>query len=245
MTSGGWPPPDPSQYDPGRPVRPGPDTRGSYNPGQHDPGQYNPGPWSAPSAPGAANAGPWNAGPPPQSPPAMPPTSYLPASGYRQPGAYPPGNAYPGTADAQPPAPSTTGIVVASVGAALAVLGLFLDWYASGSAHAGVKELAQAAKLDGAPGLAHLYFGWALWVVLAIAIAVAISANLAGSSVAPLAIAGALAGVVSTGLTYAALNSGRASGSPFDHAAVGLWLFLLGPLILAAGALVALARRTG
>jgi hypothetical protein len=163
---------------------------------------------------------------------------YPPSAAYGPPSAP---NPYAGVPQTHR-APSLTGIAVASVGAALAVLGLFLSWYARGSDHAGVKELVQAAKVDGAPGLAHLYFGWALWVLLAVAIAVAISANLAGSAVVPLALGGAVAGVVSTGLTYAALNAGRASGSPFDNAAAGLWLFLLGPLILAAGALFALAR---
>jgi hypothetical protein len=224
MTGSGWTPNEPSQYDPG---------------------QYNPGAWAPSPASGPANAGPWSAGPP-QSPPAMPapqPAGYPPVGGYGQPGSYPQRDVYSGAPNPTR-APSTTGIAVATVGAALAVLGLFLDWYASGSTTVGVKALVRASKLDGAPGLAHLYFGWALWFVLAIAIAVAISANLAGSAVVPLAVGGAVAGAASTVLTFAALNSGRASGSPFDHAAVGLWLFLLGPLILAAGALFALARPT-
>ncbi len=179
---------------------------------------------------------------PPVPPPIIPPPGYPPV-GYGQPGAYPQQSGYPGPRSSTR-APSPAGIVVAAAGAALAVLGLFLDWYASGTTTVGVKALVRASQLDGASGLAHVYFGWALWVVLAIAIAVAISANLAGSGVAPLAIGGAVAGVASTVLTFSALNAGRASGSAFDHAAIGLWLFLLGPLILGAGALFALARPT-
>lgn len=111
---------------------------------------------------------------PPMSLPVIPPPGYRPV-GYGLPGPYPQPGGYPSPRSSLR-APSPAGIAVATVGAALAVLGLFLDWYASGTTTVGVKAMVRASKLDGAPGLAHVYFGWALCVVLAVAIAVAISA---------------------------------------------------------------------
>ena len=53
-----------------------------------------------------------------------------------------------------------------------------------------------------------------------------------------------MAAVASTVLTYSALNSAHSTGSVFDNAAIGLWLVLLGPLVLAAGALIAYGRSS-
>ena len=166
------------------------------------------------------------------------PGGYGQPSGYAQPGGYPAGGF-----EARPtagPAPGTTGIVVSSVGAALALLGTFVSWYAAGSVSVSLKDIVSATGRSGAPGFAHLYFGRALWVVLAIAICLAVAANLVRTSAA--AVAGAVVAVASSVLTYAALDSALPSGRVFDRAAIGLWLVLMGPLVLAVGSLLGLFR---
>ena len=231
MTAGNWGAPGnpaanptPGNSTPGNPASGNP-AGGAYPPGgyPHDGGYYPGGgypPAGGNPTAGLPTVGPWA--------PAGPVTNY------------PAGPVV--TAQAPRRGPGLTGIVVASSGAALAVLGLFLSWYSVGTVHIGLKDLVRGAESPTAPGFTHLYFSWALWVVLAVAILTGIAANVAGSSIALLAGGGAVLAVASTAMTYGALNAAEKTGSALDHSAIGLWLVLLGPLVLAAGALAAFAR---
>ncbi len=155
---------------------------------------------------------------------------------YPQSPGYPAGYPYQLPA-ARRPAPSVPGLIIASVGAAAAIIGFFTPWYSANGTDTKLKDIVAAVKPDGAPGLAHAWFGALMWVVFGLAAIAAFLAVLPTPAGTALRILAPLLGIVGAVLVYAALNSvtSKSDASPFDHAAVGLWLTLLGFVVVGVG----------
>lgn len=138
---------------------------------------------------------------------------------------------------AKRPAASVPGLIIATVGAAAAIIGFFTPWYSANGANTKLKDIVTAVKPDGAPGLAHAWFGWLMWVVFGLAAIAAFVAVLPSPAGIALRIIAPLLGLVGAVLVYAALNSvtSKSNASPFDHAGIGLWLTLLGFVVVGVG----------
>jgi hypothetical protein len=148
----------------------------------------------------------------------------------QQPGGYPP----PATGYAGGPAPAPAvgyvGVVLAVLGAAAGIISLTaLKWYSTlGRAHfSDVHKLIKGLGSE-ANGFGKAYFGWLAWVLLAVAVVVAILANLPTPARSALRALGALISLAGIGLTFLGIKfANNTRYSQFiKHANIGFYVLL-------------------
>lgn len=137
--------------------------------------------------------------------------------------------------------PNLVGVSVAFGGGVLALLGTAVNWYSPGSVS--LQDIVSILDLPGAKTLPKAYFGWALWVVLALTVICSMLGNVPGPLSTPGRIAGPLLGAGGAALVCASLSALIEGHSIFDHADAGLWFVLAGFLV--AGAAGAFGPRRG
>lgn len=160
---------------------------------------------------------------------------YLPAQGYAYP---PPGRGGPASRTANP-----LGIALATIGGALALIGTLVDWYSPGSTS--LQEIIQALDAPGAKPFPKAYFGWLMWVLLALTVVAALFANTAGPLGSTLRVVSPLFGVLGAVLVCTSLGQLIQRGSIFDHSSAGLWLVLAGFILAGAGGISGPRRSAG
>lgn len=136
------------------------------------------------------------------------------------------------------------GTVLALVGAAAVVIAFLGPNWGDG-ANGKFSDIHTFVTTAGAgtsvASLAHVYFNWLAWVLLAASALLALLAN-APTGVAPaLRIVGTLVGLGSAVATLFALkiiSSGRGLSWYIKHSDVGYWLAIAGFVVMAVGALI-------
>jgi hypothetical protein len=135
--------------------------------------------------------------------------------------------------------PGFVGLVLAAIGAVLAVIGATsLDWYSNGPAHLKLRDLHDAAKAVDV-GLMKAYGSYLVWVLLAAVVLAAVLASLPARAAVAFRVIAPLVGVVAVVLTLLALNGffdkarevGATDVGIFKHSDVGLYLTLAGFVI--------------
>ncbi|PZS25883.1 MAG: hypothetical protein DLM58_21620 [Pseudonocardiales bacterium] len=156
----------------------------------------------------------------------------------QQPATYP-ASPYPGYVlmPAQPPKNRVgiVGAVVTVLGALTALAGTALHWYSVGGIDIDLHDIEQATSPSGAKALPHTYFGWLLWVLLALTIVAALLANVPGPLSTTLRVLSPLLGVLSVILLLASLGQLQRDRSVFDDATVGLWAIVIGFIVTGFG----------
>ena len=102
------------------------------------------------------------------------------------------------------------GTVLTAVGAVLLVVAYTAtDWY-DGSADSSFSKVHDQLKLvdkaGAAEGIAKAYFGWLAWVLLVVAVLLAVAANLPSPAAPALRIVGAIVGIAGMVLTFLAIK---------------------------------------
>ncbi len=134
--------------------------------------------------------------------------------------------------------PNFAGLAVAAVGGAVAIIGTLIPWYENTSLGDIVQGASHLNK-----DFPEAWFGWALWVVLALTAVAALFANVPGPTSTPLRIIGPLLAVAGAGGTIGALNDLVGdNGSITDHSEAGLWITLLGLLVMGVAAILGPSR---
>jgi len=135
------------------------------------------------------------------------------------------------------------GIVLALVGAVAGIIAFTATkWYSDlGRAHfSDVHKITKIAEAH-TPGIAKAYFSWLAWVVLIVAVLVAIAANLPSGASPGLRAVGAIVALAGIGLTFWALKlSSGGYGQYVKHAAKAPSLYLVvgGFLLILIGSLM-------
>lgn len=160
---------------------------------------------------------------------------YLPAQGYGYP---PPGRGGLASRTANP-----LGIALATIGGGLALIGTLVDWYSPGSTS--WQDIIQALDAPGAKAFPKAYFGWLMWVLLALTVVAALFANTAGPLGTTLRVVSPLFGVLGAVLVCTSLGQLIQRGSIFDHSSAGLWLVLAGFILAGAGGIPGPRRSAG
>jgi xanthosine utilization system XapX-like protein len=204
------------------------------------------GPPQGPGQPAQPAPPPYGA-PPAYSQPAQPPAGFGQYQQYGQPMS----GADPVAPYQQPVAQrgvGITGIVFTAIGAALGVVAFTaLDWgKTSPTKFSDLHHTVTALDRVGvATGIAKLYVGWLGWTLLAVAVVLAIAANLPSPASPALRIVGALAGLAGIGLTLWAIDLGH--GPPYTeflkNARVGFYVALGAFVFISLGAMIG-PRRT-
>lgn len=143
------------------------------------------------------------------------------------------------------------GIALVLCGAVLVLVSFTaVNWYAgSHGADAvsdiGFRDLHQNLSAFHAPGAATTYFGWIAWTVLILALICGFAANLPTAHANGLRVAGLALGLVGFAWTYYALaqyiqglKDRGVDAGVFDNAGAGIYLALVGYLLLALGAAI-------
>jgi hypothetical protein len=237
--------PPPAQY--GQPQQP----PGQYGQPQQPPGQYGQ------PQPGAAGeyapqqGAPGQYGPPQQGAPGQ----YAPQQGapgqYAQPqqGGYQPGAPAPYTQRPVSRGVGVSGLILTALGAIGCVIAFTaVDWYKGGRSHfSDVSNVVdQADKIGFATGAAKVYFSWLAWVLLAVAVILAIIANLPTPASGAFRALGALVAAAGIGMTFWAvqfLHHRGAYSEYIKNARVGFYLTLAGFLLIGIGALIGPRRK--
>ena len=175
------------------------------------------------------------------------PPGYGAPAGYGGPGGYGPPRARFGL----------VGTALAAVGAVLLIVAFTAThWYdgSQDSSFSKVKDqLDVVDKAGAAEGIAKAYFGWLAWVLLALAVLVAIAANLPSPAAGVLRAVGAVVGIAGIVVTFLAIKlvdtskipgAGSVSGVPdsysdyLKHTGVAFYLALGGFLLAAVGSII-------
>jgi hypothetical protein len=150
------------------------------------------------------------------------------------------------------------GVLLVLTGAVLLIVAFrFLDWYdvpthvadrpnriTFGTLHANADQLSGA-------GAATAYFDWLAWVLLIVAVAAGVGANLPFRPADVLRVVGFLVGLIGLAATYFAVaqlhNAQQAAGGsrhgPLFNSTWGLWLAFVGYLLAAVGSGLGPRRR--
>jgi hypothetical protein len=245
------PAPPPPAHEQQPPAQPG----GPY--GQPPQQQYGPPPQQQYAPPPQQQYAPppqQQYAPPPQQQYAPPPQQQYgppPQQQYGQPyGGYgpPPGQAPTGAAGG--PTFGVVGALLAFVGAALGIVAFTaVNWFdGRGNSHLGdVHDVVNRAHRFGLDtGIAKLYYSWLAWVLLGLAVVVAVLANIPGPASGALRGLGVLVGLAGIGVTFWAVQfaHGQAYTEFLKHARVGFYLTLGAFLLTAIGAAVGPRRST-
>lgn len=158
---------------------------------------------------------------------------HLPSPGYGYP---PPGRGASASRRANP-----VGIASAAIGGSLALLGTLLDWYSPGSIS--LQDILQALQAPGAKAFPRAYFGWLMWVLLALTVVTALFANTVGPLSTTFRVASPLIGVLGAVLICVSLGQLVRDQSIFDRSSAGLWLVLAGFLIAGMSAIPGPRRK--
>ena len=144
------------------------------------------------------------------------------------------------------PGPSYTfgfiGAAIAAVGLILGIVSFVtLDWVGESGQNltfSNLKDLVDQFGTAGLSGDTEIYFKWLAWVLLIVSFAIALLACLPSPASPLLRGLGVLAGLAGIGLTVWAVKGDAAWSDLFKHGQIGLWLALVGFLLIAVGAAV-------
>lgn len=129
---------------------------------------------------------------------------------------------------------NVVGIAVATLGGVLVVVGSLVDWYSPGSVK--LQDIVYALdNVSGAKALPKAYFGWLMWVLLALAGAAAMFGNVPSPASTLCRVASPVLAVLAVVLACVSLSQLIEGRSIFDHAAAGLWLVLAGFVVIGVG----------
>jgi len=129
------------------------------------------------------------------------------------------------------------GAVITAIAAVLLVVSfLALNWTRSPAVK--FSKLHTAASQPGVNGYIHAYFSWLGWVLLVVAIVVALAANAPTAIHGFLRLIGLLLGIGAAIATFWSLKTGSSFSFVFHHTSVGFWLSIVGFLVAGIGALV-------
>ena len=240
MTSGTEPPEgDQSPY--GQPPTPPPSYGTPPPPPQQPYGQPAQPQYGQPAQPQYGQPGQPQYGQPPQQGYGAPPAQPQYGGGYAPPAT----SGY----STRPPGPGLgiVGIVLAVLGAAAGVVALTaLKWFSTlGRAHFNdIHKLTNSLGSE-ANGFGKAYFGWLAWVLLAVAVVLAIAANLPTPASSALRAVGAVVGLAGIGLSFLGIKfANNTSYSQFiKHANVGFYVLLGAFLLTTIASLVPANRR--
>lgn len=156
-----------------------------------------------------------------------------------------PGSGYPPTAWGPPAARSANpvGIVVAIVGGALSLIGTLVEWYSPGSVT--LQDIIRALDAPGAKAFPKAYFGWLMWVVLALTVVAALFANVAGPLSTPMRVASPVLGALGAILVCVSLGQLISGRSILDQSGAGLWLVLGGFIVAGLAGVLGPRRARG
>lgn len=133
------------------------------------------------------------------------------------------------------------GLVLAFVGEALLMISLLgLDWTERADGiTASFRDLTDAAKVPGAPGLTHAYFVWLGWVFVIATVLIAILANLPiGKAAGFFRLLGPLVALGGIAVTIFALKGDNSLGDVFDAVDIGFWVACGGFVVAGIGAAI-------
>jgi hypothetical protein len=139
------------------------------------------------------------------------------------------------------------GATFAGIGAVLLIISFTaVDWISQGSGST-FGDIHDALSPDppGATGLAKTYFSWLGWVLLIVAVVIAIAATLPTPASGPLRALGAIIAAAAIALTFFAIQiaDGVAYSEVIKHASIGFYLALGGFLLVGIGALCGPSNR--
>ena len=121
----------------------------------------------------------------------------------------------------------TTGVIVSVAGALMALVGTALPWYSVHGVHVRLQDFTAGTSASAAKALPHAYFGWLLWVLLALTIIAALLAAVPGPLSRTLRILSPLLGGLSALLMLVSLGQ-LEEASIYNHTALGFWVILIG-----------------
>ncbi len=127
------------------------------------------------------------------------------------------------------------GMAGAALGGVLALFGTLVDWYSPGSIS--LQDIIRALQAPGADAFPKAYFGWLLWVLLALTVVTALFANTVGPLTTALRVVSPLLGVLGAVLLCTSLGQLISNRSIFDHSSAGLWLVVVGFVIAGVSAI--------
>lgn len=136
----------------------------------------------------------------------------------------------------------TAGAIVTVVGVLAALVGTVLAWYSVNGVTVDLQDFAKGTSSSGAKPLPHAYFGWLLWVLLALTFVAALLAALPGRLSKTLRILSPLLGVLNAFLLVMSLGE-LLEVSIYDHTALGFWAILIGFIVTGAGGTLGPRRR--
>ncbi len=135
------------------------------------------------------------------------------------------------------------GPILVIVGALFALIGTLMHWYQVTGVNVDLHDLTKGTDVAGAKALPRVYFGWLLWVSLALTIVTALLANVPWSLSTALRVLSPVFGALCVLLLLVSLGQLRENASVFDNAAVGLWVILLGFVLTGIGGTFGPRRR--
>lgn len=135
------------------------------------------------------------------------------------------------------------GAIVTVVGTLTALVGTVLAWYSVTGADVDLQDFARGTSSAGAKDLPHMYFGWLLWLLLALTFVAALLATLPGPLSVTLRILSPLLGVLNAVLMVVSLGQLSPDNSIYDHTASGFWATLIGFIVTGFGGVFGPQRR--
>ena len=133
-------------------------------------------------------------------------------------------------------------MLFALLGGAAALVGTLLDWYSPGPVS--LSDIVHALDAPGAKAFPKAYFGWLMFVLLAVTVVAALFANAAHPLSTALRVISPLLGVLGAALVCLSLDQLIQGASIFDHTGAGLWLVLAGFVVAGLSGIPGPRRRT-
>jgi hypothetical protein len=129
----------------------------------------------------------------------------------------------------------------ALIGGSAVLVGTLLDWYSPGVS---LPDIVKALDAPGAKAFPKAYFGWLMFVLLAVTVIATLFANAAHRLSTALRILSPLLGLLGAALACLSLHQLIQGASIFAHASVGLWLVLAGFVVAGLSGIPGPRRRS-